>query len=266
MNPKVTRSVFTISGMDCPSEEYLIRMKLREVPGIHQLDFFLENHRLEVTHSADTAAVLQCLESLHMGAVFTREETADRVAVSENKLQTRVLRIVLAINAVFFLTEGFAGLIIGSMGLMADSLDMLADALVYGLSLYAVGRTGRTRAGVAKMAGYIQLFLAVAGFAEVLRRVFMDTPVPDFRMMILVSAMALAANMVCLKLLQGIRSRESHIRASMIFTSNDILANLGVIMAAVLVLLFSSPIPDLVIGVVVFILVLRGAIRILKSA
>jgi Co/Zn/Cd efflux system component len=82
--------------------------------------------------------------------------------------------------------------------------------------------------------------------------------------MIIVSILALIANSVCLYLLQKSKSEEAHMKATMIFTSNDIIINTGVIAAGVLVLLTQSKYPDLIIGAIVFLIVVRGAFRILK--
>jgi Co/Zn/Cd efflux system component len=150
------------------------------------------------------------------------------------------------------------------MGLVADSLDMLADALVYGLSLWAVGSTVTRKKKVAKLSGYFQLALALLGLSEVIRRFISFEEVPDFQTMIIVSVLALIANSVCLYLLQKSRSNEAHMKATMIFTSNDIIINTGVIAAGVLVLLTQSKYPDLIIGAIVFLIVVRGAFRILK--
>ena len=88
---------------------------------------------------------------------------------------------------------------------------------------------------------------------------------PNFETMIVVSIFALIANGACLYLLQKSKSsEEAHMKASSIFTSNDIIINLGVITAAILVKLFNSAIPDLMIGIIVFAVVIQGAIRILK--
>lgn len=151
------------------------------------------------------------------------------------------------------------------MGLVADSLDMLADAFVYGISLYAVGGTITRKKKIAKTAGYFQLLLAILGFVEVLRRVIFAEEMPDFSTMIIVSGLALIANAICLILLQRAKGKdEAHMQASLIFTSNDIIINLGVIVAALLVYFFNSSLPDLVIGAIVFFIVIRGAFRILK--
>jgi Co/Zn/Cd efflux system component len=165
---------------------------------------------------------------------------------------------------VFFLIEITTGLISRSMGLVADSLDMLADAFVYGISLFAVGGPLARKKGTAKVAGYFQMTLAVIGIIEVLRRFFGIEQMPDFATMIAVSIFALIANGVCLYLLQKSKSKEAHMQASMIFTSNDVIINLGVIVAGILVHSLHSNKPDLIIGTIVFIMVVRGSLRILK--
>ena len=110
------------------------------------------------------------------------------------------------------------------------------------------------------------MFLAFLGFIEVVRRFIGLEEVPDFQTMIIVSILALIANGFCLYLLQKSRSEEAHMKASMIFTSNDIIINSGVILAGILVNVLNSNKPDLLIGFIVFIVVVRGAFRILKIA
>jgi len=106
--------------------------------------------------------------------------------------------------------------------------------------------------------------LAVLGLAELIRRVFGTSEIPEFQNMIIISILALIANSVSLYLIQKAKSKEAHMQASAIFTSNDIIINSGVIVAGVLVYLTESKIPDLVIGLIIFGIVLRGAFRILR--
>jgi len=118
---------------------------------------------------------------------------------------------------------------------------------------------------VAQLAGYFQLILALGGFIEVVRRFISPEATPNFSIMMLVSVLALIANAYCLYLIQKSRSKnEAHIKASMIFTSNDVIVNLGVILAGVLVYFFRTNVPDLIVGSVVFVVVIAGAFRILK--
>ena len=100
--------------------------------------------------------------------------------------------------------------------------------------------------------------------AELIRRVFGTSEIPEFQNMIIISILALIANSVSLYLIQKAKSKEAHMQASAIFTSNDIIINSGVIVAGVLVYLTESKIPDLVIGLIIFGIVLRGAFRILR--
>jgi Co/Zn/Cd efflux system component len=150
------------------------------------------------------------------------------------------------------------------MGLVADSLDMMADSIVYGLALFAVGSTLYRKNKVASLSGYFQLSLAILGFIEVIRRFIGSESIPAFQTMIIISVLALIGNVTCLYLLQKSKSKEAHMQASMIFTSNDVIVNFGVIVAGILVYLTSSKYPDLIIGIIVFGIVGRGAIRILN--
>lgn len=253
--------------MDCPSEENLIRLKLNDLPGLRQLEFDLEKRELKVWHQEEILPqVTQALENLNLGSKWVVSKEANPVDASENKDQRKLLWTVLAINFIFFILESLFGFISKSMGLVADGLDMLADALVYGLSLLAVGATVVRKKQVALAAGIFQVLLAILGFLEVLRRFLGAGELPDYKWMIGVSFFALLANAYCLFLLQKSKSKEAHIKASLIFTSNDVLINLGVIFAATLVLWLDSGIPDLVIGALIFVLVMIGAMRILKLA
>lgn len=252
--------------MDCPSEENMIRMKLEGLQTIKKLDFDIENRNLTVYHSEEDKEILSRLESLNFGAILTETSSveANEIAIEDSNVQSKLLWSVLIINFASFIIEMTTGLISKSMGLVADSLDMLADSFVYGLSLWAVGSTVLRKKKVARLSGYFQLTLALLGIIEIVRRFIGSEAMPDYRIMIGVSILALIANGVCLYLLQKSKSREAHMKASMIFTSNDVIINAGVILAGVLVLLTQSKYPDLIIGSIVFLIVVRGAIRILK--
>lgn len=261
------KTTFKIQQMDCPSEERMVRMKLDGVPAVKGLDFDLQNRQLTVYHAGQLHEIATSLDELGLGSsLLATESTAQLPETEDAKGQSKLLWTVLLINFGFFAVELATGIMAKSMGLVADSLDMLADAMVYGLSLLAVGSTVARKKGIARISGYFQLTLAVIGFMEVARRFIGDEPMPDFRTMIGVSILALMANALCLYLLQQGKSREAHMQASMIFTSNDIIINGGVILAGLLVLFTASAIPDLIVGAIVFVIVIRGAMRILKLA
>jgi len=251
--------------MDCPSEENLIRMKLDGISSIANLDFDVPNRKLTVFHSGEIDQIEKSVIELNLGGKKISTEKTDRTDFEENKNQKKLLWSVLVINFAFFIIEMTTGLFSKSMGLVADSLDMLADSFVYGISLFAVGGTLIKKKRIAQLAGYFQIILAIIGFVEVLRRFIGDEKLPNFSTMIIVSIFALIANGICLYILQKSKSKdEAHMKASMIFTSNDVIINLGVIIAGIMVDWFSSNKPDLIIGTIVFALVIQGAFRILK--
>jgi len=259
------KTVFEITKMDCPAEENLIRMKLDGISSIKHLDFDIPNRKVAVFHLGQTDQIEKSIIELSLGGQKLKTEETDQTEFEENSNQKKLLWTVLAINFVFFIIEMTTGLISKSMGLVADSLDMLADSFVYGISLFAVGGTLIRKRRIAKLAGYFQIILAVIGFVEVLRRFFGAEELPNFQTMIIVSVFALIANGICLYVLQKSKSKEeAHMKASMIFTSNDVIINLGVITAGLLVNWLNSNKPDLIIGTVVFVLVIHGARRILK--
>jgi len=262
---KMNKSIFHIAGMDCPSEEQLIRMKLKKEEQVKSLEFDLFNRKLTVYHDANPERVLSALDALNLSTSLLLTEESNAPAESNaHSNQRKVLWAVLLINFLFFGLEMVSGILSNSMGLVADSLDMLADSFVYALALIAVGGTLATKNNIAKMTGYFQLLLALSGIVEVIRRFAGFERMPDFQTMIVISILALIANAVSLYLLQRDKSREVHIRAIMICTSNDVIINAGVILAGVLVHWLHSSYPDLIIGTIVFVIVARGAYRILK--
>lgn len=265
------KTTFKIPKMDCSAEEQMVRMKLNGDPDVKRLDFDLQERILEVFHSGEPAIIANSLRELNFGSVLIDSIPVDDTESDNHQLNSaakerKLLWAVLFINAGAFLLEVVTGLLAKSMGLVADSLDMLADAFVYSLSLYAVGRAASSKKKIARISGYMQLSLAILGMSEVLRRFLGQEEVPDFILMILISIIALMGNAVSLYLIQQAKSKEVHMQASYIFTSNDVIVNLGVIAAGVLVYFTASKVPDLAIGAIVFVIVARGAFRILKLA
>ena len=251
--------------MDCAAEESLVRMQLDGMAAVKSLEFDLSSRKVAVYHEGQLGEIESALGQLGLGSRLLETEPTGE-AVPETTQQRRLLWAVLLINGSFFVLELTFGFISGSMGLVADSLDNLSDALVYGLSLLVVGTTLTRKKMIARWSGYLQLILAVLGIVEVTRRFFGTEALPASGTMIVVSALTLIANSVCLYLLQRSKDREAHMQASLIFTSNDIIINLGVISAAVLVGWLDSRMPDLIVGAIVFVVVTSGAVRILRLA
>ena len=261
------RTTYRVEKMDCPADESLVRMGLQDVAGVARIEIDLPARQVTVTHDSAPALLEKALDGLNMGTrLLDDEETVEPVSAGGAAREHMALIIALLINAAFFVFEFAAGVLAGSMGLVADSLDMLADASVYALSLAAVGEHARRKKGLAATSGYLQLGLAAIGLVEVVRRFVTDEALPDAGTMIAVSVLALVANVVVLALLARARSGEVHIEASWIFTANDIKVNALVIFAAVGVWATDSAVPDLVAGAIIFLVVANGARRILSLA
>lgn len=164
-----------------------------------------------------------------------------------------------------FFIEITLGILSESTALIADSLDMLADATVYGIGLYAVGRSPLAKIYAARTSGIFQIILGVSVSLDVLRRLVWGSE-PDSFLMICVGIMAFIANITCLWLISKSRAGEVHMRASWVFSKNDVLANFGIIISGSLVYLLDSRYPDLVIGLIISIIVISGGLHIIRDA
>ncbi len=178
--------------------------------------------------------------------------------------QQQVLRYLLLINATMFFLEVMTGVLANSTALIADSLDMFADAVVYGISLYAVGRSNSEKTRAASLSGILQITLAGFVLFDVIRKFFLGSD-PESTLMMGVGFLALAANIICLRQIAKHRQGDIHMRASWIFSKNDVIANISTIVAGLLVTLLQSRLPDLIIGLAIAIWVLRGGVQILQD-
>lgn len=179
--------------------------------------------------------------------------------------QSRVLKWVLLINAVMFLIEYTAGLLAHSTALLADSLDMLGDALVYGFSLYVLYRSAKWRAVSALFKGIIMLAFGLFVLAEAGYKI-VNPVLPSAELIGSIGVLALAANMLCLKLLWAHKSDDINMRSVWLCSRNDVIANSGVLVAAVAVWLLQSRWPDIIIGLIIAALFLRSAWSVLAES
>lgn len=179
--------------------------------------------------------------------------------------QGKTLRLVLFANAAMFVVEIVSALLAGSMALLADSLDMLGDALVYGFSLYVVARgpVWKARAAVSK-AAVMGLFGAFAFVQLVYKLVYPQVPTAET--MGAVGALALAVNSGCFVLLWRHRDEDINMRSVWLCSRNDLIANVLVLLAASAVWITVSPWPDLAVGALICALFLRSAVAVAREA
>lgn len=184
---------------------------------------------------------------------------------SNNRRDRRILLAVLAINLGQSIVGGGVGLWAESTALMGAALDNLADAAVYGLSLYAIGRAASIKVRAARISGWFLIGLAAMLLVEVLRR-YAGGAQPVGPAMMVVAGVNAVLNLVCLRLLARHRGDDVNFKASSIFTSNDSLVNLSIVASGALVLWLGSNVPDLVLGVVVAGVAAHGGREILEEA
>ena len=177
----------------------------------------------------------------------------------------RVLWMVLGINALMFVVEGTAGLLAHSTSLLADALDMLGDALVYGFSLFVLARSVRWQAGAALAKGGFMLAFGLAVLGEAAYKVF-HSVMPGVETMGIVGTIALAANIVCFSLLYRHRADNLNMSSTWLCSRNDLIANVGVLVAAGAAYLLASRWPDIVVGCIIAVLFLRSALSVLRDA
>jgi len=184
---------------------------------------------------------------------------------AQDKEQRTLLWTVLLLNGAMFLVEFIAGWLAQSSGLMADSLDMLADAMVYMVGLYAVGKAIQYKAKAALFNGSLQLFLAALILLDVVQRLVFGSE-PQTQVMLWISLLALAVNLFCFILLSRYRSGDINMRASWICSRNDMIANVGVMISAGLVIWLDSAIPDLVIAIIIALVIVQSSLKIVKES
>lgn len=262
-------SEFSVPKMDCPSEERMIRLVFESVTPSPEFIFDLPNRQLKIYHHDNFEEVKRKLESLNFGATLINSRsvnTEDQISSLQNKddsSEAKTLRLLLLINATMFIIELIVGWYAQSTGLISDSLDMLADACVYGLALYAVGKASHMKLRLAHLSGWFQLILALGVLFEVFRRFIVGSE-PESTLMMSFGLLALIANVACVMLLFKNKDGGAHMKATWIFSTNDVIANIGVIIAGFLVYLSQSPYPDLLIGLIIALIVINGAKTILQ--
>lgn len=177
----------------------------------------------------------------------------------------RVLWAVLVVNAIMFMVEFGAGLVSGSSALLADSLDMLGDSLVYGFSLFVVGRSLTWCARAALLKGMVMALFGVAVLFEVAFKLGTATP-PEVPIMAVVGTIALAANALCFSLLWRHRADDINLRSTWLCSRNDLIANAAVLAAAAVVAWSGSRWPDIIVGLGIAMLFLRTAVSVLRES
>lgn len=187
-----------------------------------------------------------------------------RVATTETR-QRRILLIVLGLNALLFVGLGVGGVIADSSALIANAADNASDSAVYLLSFLAVGRGLLWKRRAARMSGVLLLLFAGGVLLDVGRRWLFGAE-PYGATMIAMALVAAAINLVCLMLIRRAQSDDVNMRAAETFSFNDFASNGGILVAGGLVTWLNQAWPDLVVGVLVALIAVKGGLEILEDA
>ncbi len=177
----------------------------------------------------------------------------------------RLLWAMLAINATMFVVESGAGIRAHSTALLADALDMLGDALVYGFSLFVLRRSARWQAGAALVKGGFMLAFGLGVLWEAFYRA-VDPTMPSVDTVGIIGGAALGANLICCFLLYRYRSDNLNLSSTWLCSRNDLMANIAVLLAAYASHRLVSPWPDIGVGTLIASLFLFSAAQVLRQA
>lgn len=187
-----------------------------------------------------------------------------RADAAATEAQRRILQIALMLNAAMFLVGVAAGVVSRSSSLIADSVDMLADASAYAIALLAVGRSELFKARAARLSGTLLILLGVGVLGDALRRAFAGHE-PEGWVIIFVASLSLAVNLTVLRLLGRMRDQGVHLRAAWLFTRVDVIANLGVMGSGVVMLLTRFSFVDIIVGAAIGLYVIKEGREILRE-
>ena len=181
------------------------------------------------------------------------------------QVQRRILLVVLALNALLFVGLGVGGLAADSSALLANAVDNGSDAAVYLISFLAVGRALIWKTRAAQASGVMLLIFSVLVLLDALRRSLTGTEPVGPTMMVL-AVVAAVINLICLLLIRRQHSGDVNMKAAETFSFNDFASNGGILVAGALVLWLGQAWPDLVVGVLVAAIALKGGVDILRDA
>jgi Co/Zn/Cd efflux system component len=261
MSSANTRAQYRVVGIDCADDAAELATAVRAIPGIETVDVSVATGLLTAT--ASNAASMRSAEQAAAAAGYPLQSTA--VPPSVDLSYRRALWIVVLLNAGYGVFEAVAGFVSGSQALKADALDFVGDGSISFFGLLALAWPLRRRARVALAQG---LFLGVLGLSVIGTTVYrvLVREQPEAELMGIFGTVALVINVAAAAVLIPYRAGDANARAIWLFSRNDALGNIAVIVAAGLVAWTASPWPDLVVALVIAALFLQSAWSIVRDA
>lgn len=262
------RIQFRVIGMDCADDAREIEEAARHVPGVSDVRVSVASQLMTLQMVGDRGdAVTQAIGSVGYRLVSADATASDDDAVPAhlNPAYRRALWIVVLLNAGYGVIEMVGGYLAGSQALKADALDFLGDGSITLLGLIAIGwgLTWRARSALAQ-----GLFLGALGLSVLVNTVLriQGGYEPEANLMGIFGVIALAINVASTVVLLPHRAGDANVRAVWLFSRNDAIGNLAVVIAAGLVAWLGSAWPDIVVAFVIAGLFLHSAWSIIADA
>ncbi|MCA0377164.1 MAG: cation transporter [Gemmatimonadetes bacterium] len=256
-----TRAQYRVVGMDCADDAAELAAAVRAVPGIETVEVSVATGMLTAT-TANPARFADA-ERAAAAAGYPLQSATTPAAV--NPAYRRALWIVVLLNSGYGVVEAIAGFVSDSQALKADALDFLGDGAISFIGLLALAWPLQRRARVALAQGLFLGALGLGVIGSTIYRVLVQRQ-PEAEVMGLFGLIALAVNVAAAVALIPHRTGDANARAIWLFSRNDALGNLAVVVAAALVAWTASPWPDLVVAFVIAALFLQSAWSIVRDA
>jgi cation diffusion facilitator family transporter len=247
--------------MDCADDAAELAQAVRAVPGIETVTVSVATGLLTVTTSGPI--VLPYVEQAAVIAGYTLHPATTPPKL--HRAYRRALWIVVVLNVGYGIVEALGGFLSDSQALKADALDFLGDGVISFVGLLALAWPLHRRARVALAQGLFLGALGVGVVGSTIHRVLVQQQ-PEAEVMGIFGAVALAVNVAAALVLIPHRTGDANARAIWLFSRNDALGNLAVVVAAALVAWTASPWPDLVVAFVIAALFLQSAWSIIRDA
>lgn len=255
---------FRIFGMDCAHDVADVERAVLALPGVAAARVSLTAQAMTV--EAGDPATIPFVEQAVQGLGYRiAPDGGDALPARFDPGYRRALWIVVALNLGYGIIETGGSVLAGSQALRADALDFLGDGLISLLGLLALAWLPVWRARTALLQGIFLGGMGLFVLGATAYRVFVQHT-PEARQMGLFGLAALAANVASALVLMPHRSGDANVRAVWLFSRNDAIGNLAVVIAAVLVAAFGSPWPDLIVAAAIAGLFLHSSWRIIVDA
>lgn len=268
---EVVRYRYRVTGMDCSACAAKIEAAARSVAGVREAKVSIASQEMTLRTKDGTAPLPEVERSItvlgYRLARIDADEDDDRTPDLSHvtPAYTRALWIVVLLNAGYGLVEIVGGFLAGSQSVKADALDFIGDGVISFLGLIAVSWGLAARAKAALLQG---LFLGVLGVGVLVATAYrvMVQYQPEAGLMGILALIGLAVNVVAAVVLLPHRKGDANMRAVWLFSRNDAIGNVAVVIAALLVAWTQAPWPDLVVALVIAALFLQSAFSIIKDA